>query len=110
MEAFVGRERAAWRTLRGCEATPPNPYDDAFFDALFRRVAPPMGERRSWESVASAWANVSLARGGCSSGLILVSIYKSRVAAAVCDHVHARRAQLGALGHLRVFKYILQVG
>ena len=37
MDAFVGRERAAWRTLRGCEATPPNPYDDAFFDALSRR-------------------------------------------------------------------------
>ena len=106
MNEFVKHEREAWRALSGCEATPGDPYVTAFYDTLFGRLS---SSSRSWETVFRGWLDATLSSSGCTSNLILVSIYKTRIAAAVCDHAHFRRAQLGALGHYRIFKYLLAV-
>ena len=112
MDAFFRHERFAWQSLSGCAEPPENPYTDAFFDSLFGHLSTSSGssskQRRRWEDVISAWRSTSIIHGKCMSNLILLSLYKGRVSAAICDQgPHARRAQLGALGHLRVFLYVL---
>ena len=106
MEAFLRHERFAWRSLPGCEAPPANPYTTEFFDGMFARLTPARG---SWDDVLAAWRAATISSdGGCASNLILLSLFKGRVTAAMCEQgAHERRAQLGALGHLRVFLYLL---
>ena len=105
MEDLARQERAAWASLEGCASEPTNPYSDLFLDNLVRRI-PSAARTHSWEEVLRAWQNSTTSQ-GCANGLILVSVYKNRVAAAVCDHPRLRRLQLGLLGHYRVFKYVL---
>ena len=108
LDAFVRHERIAWQWLPGCETTPPNPYTADFLDGLFKRL-PPDSRPRRWDDVMTAWRLAAIGKDGrCVSNLVLLSLYKGRVTAAVCDQgSHARRTQLGGLGHLRVFLYVL---
>lgn len=108
---FAQNERSAWATLKGCERPPADPYTEAFFEDLFRRL--PTGVPQSWEDVYHSWVRASIPErpsqtsASCKSSLILVSVFKGRVAAAMCEDARFRRLQLGALGHYRVFKYLL---
>ena len=102
MAEFVERERRAWRTLPGCAEPPEDPYSDAHLAQLLGAM--PRARLRRWDEVLAAWRAV------CMTGhVVLVSLYKGRVAAAICDNPEARRAALGALMHYRVFKYVLAV-
>ena len=110
---FAQNEREAWRSLEGCEHEPRDPYAVSLLDELIRGL-PVRSSGHRWVDVFDAWVDATLVSWpnstqaqGCRSGLILVSLFKGRVAAAICRNEHARRAQLGALGHYRVFKYIL---
>ena len=108
MEEHTRHERFAWQSLAGCERPPPNPYTADFLDGLFRHVE--TGARRqSWDGVLAAWRAAAIGGDGrCASGLVLLSLYKGRVSAAVCDQgPRERRAQMGGLGHLRVLLYVL---
>ena len=108
LESFVRHERSAWQWLPGCETTPDNPYTAEFLDGLFKRL-PQESHPERWDDVLSAWRSAAIGKDGrCASNLVLLSLYKGRVTAAVCDQgSHARRTQLGGLGHLRVFLYVL---
>ena len=99
LSEFAAREREAWRTMPGCADAPEDPYTDAYLDQLVGRL--PRSKPRQWDEVLSAWHGV------CASGLMLVSLYKGRIAAAVCDNADIRRAAFGSLVHYRVFKYVL---
>ena len=102
MSEFVERERQAWRMLPGCAEPPDDPYSDAHLEQLLGGM--PRSRLRRWDEVVSAWRAV------CMTGhVVLVSLYKGRVAAAMCDNPEAHRAAFGALVHYRVFKYILTV-
>ena len=115
MAEFARRERQAWSTLPGCEATPVDPYSESHLDSLLSRLPP--APPRSWDDVFTAWRGsqptssrdepAAAVPAGCSGGMVLVSVYKGRVAAAACDIVAMRRLAAGTLSHYRVFKYIL---
>ena len=100
LRTFLGNERAAWRSLAGCQSTPRDPYDNQFIGSLLEPLKP-QAPRLSWELVVDAWKRASM-RTNCTSSLILVSLYKGRVAAAMCSHPQFRRQHLGVLGHYRV--------
>lgn len=103
MAEFVERERQAWRLLPGCAAPPDDPYSDAHLEQLLGGM-PRRSRLRHWEEVLQAWRAV------CMTGhVVLVSLYKGRVGAAMCDNPATRRAAFGALVHYRVFKYVLSV-
>ena len=99
----VKHERDAWRSLAGCEAPPADPYSDLYFERLMSSLPP--AAPRSWEAVVVAFeATLSnpTSDSSCASGLILVSIFRGRVTAAVCE-----QATLGTLAQYRAFRYVL---